>query len=418
MIVIEKINEINDVVKEIFEFTQSDLTIKADFAEYLATMGTRKIPLNQMEKIFLPYIFERRINGKSILEMYKENGCKDEEILKGLMGSVSSVFEIKKILKNGFELYNMVNERTYEALSLTKMSNFRGVYAGQYIVARIFEFKGEYYVIEISNVLSHSQKADAMRYAVMKLIQNPRTLYFDNPEKEEQIKTTISEMYEKFIKTFGKDTILTTNKYADEIIGAFNEDETVDLKGKESNLTKPEFFHIRELDNTYSNFLENSMNGFSGHIENYDVAVIFDKESGLYAIPFYETFTKIFEDESSVVNAKACVEYFLRNNSIPNTILDRVSSKYPNFMEIVNRFLGTSYSYEELIQKYKSDYLNNKIYSSATVLYCSNAFSDVFEVISTPKPEKPVMPDRKIGRNEPCPCGSGKKYKNCCGAGI
>jgi len=22
----------------------------------------------------------------------------------------------------------------------------------------------------------------------------------------------------------------------------------------------------------------------------------------------------------------------------------------------------------------------------------------------------------KIGRNEPCPCGSGKKYKRCCGA--
>ena len=23
--------------------------------------------------------------------------------------------------------------------------------------------------------------------------------------------------------------------------------------------------------------------------------------------------------------------------------------------------------------------------------------------------------NKKIGRNEPCPCGSGKKYKNCCG---
>lgn len=22
----------------------------------------------------------------------------------------------------------------------------------------------------------------------------------------------------------------------------------------------------------------------------------------------------------------------------------------------------------------------------------------------------------KIGRNQPCPCGSGKKYKRCCGA--
>ena len=23
--------------------------------------------------------------------------------------------------------------------------------------------------------------------------------------------------------------------------------------------------------------------------------------------------------------------------------------------------------------------------------------------------------DRVIRRNDPCPCGSGKKYKNCCG---
>jgi len=25
-------------------------------------------------------------------------------------------------------------------------------------------------------------------------------------------------------------------------------------------------------------------------------------------------------------------------------------------------------------------------------------------------------PDKNIGRNDPCPCGSGKKYKKCCGA--
>ena len=27
----------------------------------------------------------------------------------------------------------------------------------------------------------------------------------------------------------------------------------------------------------------------------------------------------------------------------------------------------------------------------------------------------PVRAGEKIGRNSPCPCGSGKKYKNCCG---
>jgi uncharacterized protein len=32
-----------------------------------------------------------------------------------------------------------------------------------------------------------------------------------------------------------------------------------------------------------------------------------------------------------------------------------------------------------------------------------------------PIPHPPLMPSNKVGRNEPCPCGSGKKYKKCCG---
>lgn len=27
----------------------------------------------------------------------------------------------------------------------------------------------------------------------------------------------------------------------------------------------------------------------------------------------------------------------------------------------------------------------------------------------------PTTAERKVGRNEPCPCGSGEKYKKCCG---
>lgn len=29
-----------------------------------------------------------------------------------------------------------------------------------------------------------------------------------------------------------------------------------------------------------------------------------------------------------------------------------------------------------------------------------------------------VVKEKKVGRNDPCPCGSGKKYKKCCGANI
>lgn len=32
--------------------------------------------------------------------------------------------------------------------------------------------------------------------------------------------------------------------------------------------------------------------------------------------------------------------------------------------------------------------------------------------------QQPVRVEQKIGRNDPCPCGSGKKYKNCHGVGV
>jgi len=31
--------------------------------------------------------------------------------------------------------------------------------------------------------------------------------------------------------------------------------------------------------------------------------------------------------------------------------------------------------------------------------------------------KKPIRVEKKVGRNDPCPCGSGKKYKKCCGKG-
>ncbi len=52
--------------------------------------------------------------------------------------------------------------------------------------------------------------------------------------------------------------------------------------------------------------------------------------------------------------------------------------------------------------------------------------SDTHEISRGRRPEGPPPPQRvqpvrvekKVGRNDPCPCGSGKKYKNCHGRGI
>ena len=40
--------------------------------------------------------------------------------------------------------------------------------------------------------------------------------------------------------------------------------------------------------------------------------------------------------------------------------------------------------------------------------------NDLYDDFRMPVP-KPIVKEKKIYPNDPCPCGSGKKYKKCCG---
>lgn len=423
MLILEDLKEINDVIKELAEFIQNDEFVKPDFEEYIRTVNGMNL-----QSACFNYIFERNLDNKSILTLYLENAKKvpasTKKIVKALMASMSSIFEVKRVLQNGFDLNNIINEKNYSVVSLVKMTSFRGIGAGQYVVARIFKFEKAYYLLEISGVLPSSRKDDALRYSVAKIIQNPELVYFDNPEKQKEIEKNVKEIYDKFIKFFGKDEVVTTNKFADDLIGAFNDfaegGEKIDIQDKIQLPETYKFFDVSEFNNSYDNFLENSLGGFSSHKETYDVGIIFDKELGLYAVPFFETFNKIFENFESVENAKACVEFFLQNDKFSANIIKRVAECHENFMDVVNKLLNANYTLEELLQHYKSRYLENKIFSSTTVLYKSKAFSKTLGIIEEDieKPSLEGIDLSKIGRNDPCPCGSGKKFKKCCGANL
>jgi SWIM/SEC-C metal-binding protein len=40
---------------------------------------------------------------------------------------------------------------------------------------------------------------------------------------------------------------------------------------------------------------------------------------------------------------------------------------------------------------------------------------DIIDLEILLNPPKAKIAEKKVGRNEPCPCGSRKKYKKCCG---
>lgn len=427
MLIQEELKEINDVIKELAVFIRQDELVKTDFFEYIKTIGVGSDNTVQFQAACFNYIFERNLGEelKSIFDLYLERTKKvsaaNKKIVEALKKSISSVFDVKKVLKSGFDLYNIVNEKTYEALSLVKMTSFRGIGAGQYVVARIFNFKNNYYLLEISGVLAAAKRDDAFRYAVAKIVQNPELVYLDNPEKQKEIEEEIEKIYKSFIEYFNTDEIVTTNKFADDLIGVFNDfAESGERAEYQDKIQLPEtykFFNVSEFNNSYDNFLENSLGGFSSHQETYDVGIIFDQELGLYAIPFYGTFNKIFEveDPTTIENYDKCIGYFLMNDKVSANLIKKTAAKHKNFMDVVNKVLGENLTYDEMIKKYKSKYFEQKMFSSTTVLYKSKAFSNTLGIIEEHE-ERPKIDAHNVGRNEPCPCGSGKKFKKCCGA--
>ena len=42
----------------------------------------------------------------------------------------------------------------------------------------------------------------------------------------------------------------------------------------------------------------------------------------------------------------------------------------------------------------------------------------VVDALEDFEPPKPYKAPERVNRNDPCPCGSGKKYKKCCGRGA
>lgn len=62
----------------------------------------------------------------------------------------------------------------------------------------------------------------------------------------------------------------------------------------------------------------------------------------------------------------------------------------------------------------------NMLDAKADWLYNLEAWDDIFskekrkEIKKEYNKTKTIVKGEKIGRNDPCPCGSGKKYKKCC----
>lgn len=411
----DKIFRINE---DLSRFIQKDENISKEFNEY-----AKKFQSRLSRASLAHFMFDGKTeNGKRIIDIYLQKNKnlpdEDKKILKNFKNSVNSVFEIKKMLKDGFEMYNLVNEKDYTVKNLISSVNYRGVGQGNYFTCRLVPYENEYYLIVLTTVSGSSERHNALKLAVSMQAENPSLIYKDNRKKLKELEKIVRLLGIKFIEFFQSDEVITLNTSIDMLLDAFNNFTESGNKPEETEILiklpeKYSYFDIRQNTDPFD-FAEKKETD-----KKYDVGIVFDNVLGLQILPFYGTFRQIFKsrDYKSVDGYEACILDYFTNKKIPPGTIQKVYDNQQNkekFMQIVCEVLGEKeITIEALLNKYKKDFTGTKKFSSTTVLYASESFEKLMET-SEEKQRQKSLSSEKIGRNEPCTCGSGKKYKRCC----
>ncbi len=101
------------------------------------------------------------------------------------------------------------------------------------------------------------------------------------------------------------------------------------------------------------------------------------------------------------------------------------------FIDGINDILPEKYDVKKLDENSQIDLVIDfeKLYKKmveykAEHLYTLKQWDNIFDetkqkaLYAEQRNSRTIVKGKKIGRNDPCPCGSGKKYKKCCGANL
>lgn len=160
----------------------------------------------------------------------------------------------------------------------------------------------------------------------------------------------------------------------------------------------------------------------------------------------FEEWKNLIENQTEETFPEFWKEYSEAETKIYSDILDKpqekvtgtlgeLASKYDvrpvifmGFLDGINTSIKKSNDFESYdeasqveIEIEPEKLFYNMLAAGADYLYGLPQWMDILgedkmkEIAKEYKKSKTVVKGKKIGRNEPCPCGSGKKYKHCCG---
>ena len=144
-------------------------------------------------------------------------------------------------------------------------------------------------------------------------------------------------------------------------------------------------------------------------------------QSAAFWQEYFEIETGIYKQilESKDPHVQGSLEDLAKGFGVENPV-------FAGFLDGINESIDTSLDLDELEEDSQIDFLvdyeklyYNMMEAKASWLYNLEAWEEILDQKDRNEIRKKYLEAHtrrveKVGRNQPCPCGSGKKYKYCC----
>ena len=326
---------------------------------------------------------------------------KEKAIVLRWKEPVVGLFQVKRALPDGFVAENLINEVEYTIKPTTIPHQLeRLAKPGAFFRAKVIPVNDNEYIFSgVQEFLDISEK-EILEVVASLQIKHPEFAFRDNEERIRRGFELQKEDRELFIEYFRSEEVLTEGRKLPALAAEF-------MDYRLSKLTKP-------LPEGYK---PPEMHFPKGLLKSKDVGIVFDELSGQHYLVNYGIILNVFQspDEVKIQRCKRDILTYLEDQTISPYVLKKLFFRFPQNAEfIIRRVLNRpefdlKMDFDSLMGEFKPSFKDRRTFPQMMPM------SERMTRILRPEIYQGKEHGSKIGRNDPCPCGSGRKYKKCCG---
>ena len=315
---------------------------------------------------------------------------------------VAGMFRVKRTLPDGFVAENLINEVDYTIKPTVIPPQLeRHAKPGACFSAKIIPVSDKEYVFSGVQEFFDISEEEVLKLVAPFQRKHPELAFRDNEERIRMGFELQKKDRELFIEYFGSDEVLTEGRKLPDLAAEFMDYRLSKIEKPLPEGYKPPETHFPE-----------------GLLMSKDVGIVFDELSGQHYLINYGIILAVFQcpDGSKIQRHKRDILTYLEDQTISPYILKRLFFRFPENTEFIIRKIldrpefSLEKDFDSLMDEFKPSFKSKRIYPY--ILPMSHKYVNAIRPELDPKKEGS---GKKLGRNDPCPCGSGKKYKKCCG---